>query len=81
LSYKRFKCGPPNFYGGKGRLEVGTENLKRDVVSILLVFGSVFSMISVVPFASSGDLIYDPGGENIYYWRGYNDRTFWKYEP
>jgi len=44
---------------------VRTEDFKHGVVSILLVLGLVFSMISVAPLASPGDLVYDPGGENI----------------
>ncbi|MCK4405933.1 MAG: hypothetical protein KAV43_05455 [Hadesarchaea archaeon] len=41
------------------------ESFKRGVVSILLVLGLVFSMISVASLASPGNLVHDPGGENI----------------
>jgi len=44
---------------------VRTGDFKRGMVSILLAFALVFSMILVAPLASPGDLIYDPGGENI----------------
>jgi len=44
---------------------VRTEGFRRGVGSILLVFVLVFSMISVAPLASPGDLIYNPGGTTI----------------
>jgi len=44
---------------------VGTEDFKHGVVSLLLAFALVFSMISVTSFASSGNLISHPGGTTI----------------
>ncbi len=49
----------------KRRQQVRTEDFKRGVVSVLLAFALVFSMISVAPPASPGELIIDPGGTTI----------------
>jgi len=53
---------------------VRTENFKHGVVYILLVFGLVFSMISVAPLASPGDWVNDPapGGTIIQVVQGEN---------